>query len=105
LTKVDHYLSAWQVLTKSVSENILGANVPKPHECFAFQTMPGNAMQCTGNCSKAKRAEFSLKAETLTAAMSLISFEEGNTFFFNYCKLMSCNDTDALQGKNASTMR
>ena len=29
LVKVDHYLSAWQVLKKSVRGNILGANILK----------------------------------------------------------------------------
>ena len=29
LAKVDHYLSAWQVLKKSVCGNILGANILK----------------------------------------------------------------------------
>ena len=29
LAKVDHYLSAWQVLKKSVRGNVLGANVLK----------------------------------------------------------------------------
>ena len=40
LAKVDHYLSAWQVLKKSVRGNVLGANVLKWHTSIKASRSP-----------------------------------------------------------------